>query len=90
MKTKTRTAKPWCLLHSTTLHETRRMIHAAAKSALPWRSAMDHLTDRYAAKISGIFECYDGITLQGTLPWFCHGDGMTGCLYAHDIRQIHL
>ena len=29
---------------------------------------MDLITDRYAEKISGIFECYDRTIIQGTLP----------------------
>lgn len=47
---------------------------------------MDLITDRYAEKIAGIFECYDRIIIQGTLPGLCHADGMTGYLYAQDIR----
>ncbi len=47
---------------------------------------MDLITDRYAEMIAGIFECYDRTIIQGTLPGICHADGMTGYLYAHDIR----
>jgi hypothetical protein len=62
------------------------MMLAAVNSSIPWRYAMDLITDRYAEKISGIFECYDRIIIQGTLPGLCHADGMTGYLYAHKIR----
>ena len=47
---------------------------------------MDLITDRYAEKIAGILECYDRIILQGTIPGICHADGMTGYLYANNIR----
>jgi hypothetical protein len=29
---------------------------------------MDLITDRYAEKISGIFQCYDRMVIRGTLP----------------------
>ena len=44
------------------------------------------ITERYAPHISGVLSCFDRIVIQGTLPGLCHADGMTGYLYAHEIR----
>ena len=44
------------------------------------------ITTRYAPQISGVLSCFDRIVIQGTLPGLCHADGMTGYLYAHEIR----
>ena len=35
---------------------------------------------------TGVLSCFDRIVIQGTLPGLCHTDGMTGYLYAHEIR----
>jgi hypothetical protein len=62
------------------------MMIPAVNISVPWRHAMDLITDRYAEKICSIFECYDRIVIQGTLPGLCHADGMTGYLYSKKIR----
>jgi hypothetical protein len=47
---------------------------------------MPTLTERYASHIRGILSCYDRVIIQGTLPGLCYAEGMTGFLYARNIR----
>ncbi len=47
---------------------------------------MELLTERHADEIAGVLSCYDRILIQGTLPTFCYAEGMTGYLFAHQIR----
>ena len=44
------------------------------------------LIERYSDKIRGVISCYDRIVIQGILPGFCFAEGMSGYLYAHQIR----
>ena len=44
------------------------------------------LTDKYADKIYGTLICYDRIIIQGYIPGWSHAEGMTGYLYANNIR----
>jgi hypothetical protein len=44
------------------------------------------LTDRYAKKITGILNCFDRITIQGTLRHLCYAEGMSSYLRSHNIR----
>lgn len=37
---------------------------------------MATLVERYAKQIRGVVSCYDRITISGTLPGVCYGDGM--------------
>jgi hypothetical protein len=47
---------------------------------------MSGLTDRYATRIAGVIECLDRMVITGTMPTACYADGMTGFLYAKQIR----
>jgi hypothetical protein len=44
------------------------------------------LTERRSEQIAGVLCCYDRILIQGTLPGLCYAEGMTGYLYAHQVR----
>lgn len=44
------------------------------------------LTERRSEQIAGVLSCYDRLLIQGTLPGLCYAEGMTGYLYAHQIR----
>jgi hypothetical protein len=44
------------------------------------------LTERYADKILGVLSCFDRVVIQGTLPTFCHAEGMAGFLRSNSIR----
>lgn len=48
--------------------------------------AKQHLTERYDEDLYGVLNCYDRIVVSGNLHPFCYAKGMTGYLYAHDIR----
>src|SRR5215470_477149 len=50
------------------------------------KRAMELLTERHADEIAGVLSCYDRILIQGTLPGLCYAEGMTGYLYAHQVR----
>ena len=47
---------------------------------------MELLTERYADKISGVLSCFDRVVIQGTLPTFCHAQGMAAFLSYKKIR----
>lgn len=47
---------------------------------------MEILSQRYAAKISGIISCYDRIVITGTLPVLSNASHLTSYLYQHNIR----
>jgi len=44
------------------------------------------LTEKYSERIAGVLNCYDRVIIIGTLPYFCHADGMTAYLNAHHIK----
>lgn len=44
------------------------------------------LPEKYGDQIYGVLNCYDRIVLTGTLPMFCHAQGMTSYLYSKHIR----
>lgn len=44
------------------------------------------LPEKYSDRVYGVLNCYDRIILTGTLPPFCHAEGMTSYLYGHNIR----
>ena len=44
------------------------------------------LTDKYADRIYGTLTCYDRMIIQGYIPGWSHAEGMTGYLYANNIR----
>ncbi|MBC8492216.1 MAG: MarR family transcriptional regulator [Chloroflexi bacterium] len=44
------------------------------------------LSDKYGAELHGILHCYDRIIISGNLHPLCYPKGMTGYLYAHNIR----
>jgi hypothetical protein len=44
------------------------------------------LTERRSEQVSGVLSCFDRILIQGTLPGLCYAEGMTGYLYAHQVR----
>ena len=47
------------------------------------------LTDRHAARISGVLSCFDRVIVQGTLPIFCYAEGMTStCMLAVSASSI--
>ena len=45
-----------------------------------------HLTERYDEDLYGVLKCYDRIVISGNLHPLCYAKGMTGYLYAHQIR----
>jgi hypothetical protein len=44
------------------------------------------LTDKYGEALDGMLHCYDRIILTGSIQSWSYAQGMTGYLYAHDIR----
>jgi hypothetical protein len=44
------------------------------------------LTERYRERLAGVLSWYDRIIVTGTLPGACYAKGMTGFLYARQIR----
>jgi hypothetical protein len=44
------------------------------------------LTERRSEQIAGVLGCYDRMLIQGTLPGLCYAEGMTGYLYAQQVR----
>lgn len=44
------------------------------------------IPERYKDQIVDVLSCYDRMVMQGTLTGWCHNDGMTGFLYAHQIK----
>jgi hypothetical protein len=44
------------------------------------------LTERRSEEVAGVLSCYDRLLIQGTLPGLCYAEGMTGYLYAHQVR----
>jgi hypothetical protein len=59
-------------------------------SLVEGRSVEDAMTralvDRYDDRIAGVLSCYDRVVIAGTLPRVCYAAGMTGFLYAHEMR----
>jgi hypothetical protein len=50
------------------------------------RMGLQLLTERRSSQIAGVLSCYDRMLIQGTLPGLCYAEGMTGYLYAHQVR----
>jgi hypothetical protein len=44
------------------------------------------LTERRSDQITAVLSCYDRILIQGILPGLCFAEGMTGYLYARQVR----
>jgi hypothetical protein len=44
------------------------------------------LTEKYAAELHGVLNCYDRLILTGHVHPWCYAKGMTHYLYQHDIR----
>lgn len=44
------------------------------------------LTEKHRDALDGVLHCYDRIVLTGSIHPWCYAQGMTGYLYAHDIR----
>jgi hypothetical protein len=44
------------------------------------------LTEKYADRMDGVLHCYDRVVLTGSIQPWSYAQGMTGYLYAHDIR----
>ncbi len=44
------------------------------------------LSERRSEQMAGVLSCYDRMLIQGTWPGLCYAEGMTGYLYAHQIR----
>jgi len=44
------------------------------------------LTERHKDQIAGVLSCYDRIIIQGTVPGWCYGSGMTDYFYKHQLR----
>ena len=47
---------------------------------------MELFLARHADKIAGVLSCWDRVILTGTIPGICFAQGMTGYLYAHNVR----
>jgi len=44
------------------------------------------LSSRYAAKLVGVLSCFDRIVITGTIPGWCHAEGMARYLFSQGIR----
>lgn len=44
------------------------------------------LSEKYSAELHGVLNCYDRIIITGNVHPLCYAKGMTGYLYAHNIR----
>jgi len=44
------------------------------------------LSEKYNEALYGVLNCYDRVILSGNLHPLCYAQGMTGYLYAHEIR----
>lgn len=44
------------------------------------------LSEKYAAEMVGVLNCYDRVIIRGNLQPLCYAQGMTKYLYEHDIR----
>ena len=44
------------------------------------------LTEKYKGVLDGVLHCYDRVVLTGSIQSWSYAQGMTGYLYAHDIR----
>ena len=44
------------------------------------------ITERYAADIAGVLNCYDRVVISGQLAPICYAKGMTKYLYVQGIR----
>ena len=47
---------------------------------------MASLVERYATKLVGVLSCFDRLVITGTLPTWCHSDGMAQYLTTQGIR----
>ena len=48
--------------------------------------ATELLTEKYSDALDGVLHCYDRVILTGSVQPWSYAQGMTGYLYAHDIR----
>jgi len=48
--------------------------------------ATELLTEKYKDALDGVLHCYDRVILTGSIQPWSYAQGMTGYLYAHDIR----
>src|SRR4030042_2394480 len=48
--------------------------------------ATELLTEKYKDTLDGVLHCYDRVILTGSMQPWSYAQGMTGYLYAHDIR----
>lgn len=46
------------------------------------------ITERYATELAGVVSCFDRVVMHGTLPIFCHAEGMSRYLSARGIRIV--
>jgi hypothetical protein len=44
------------------------------------------LSEKYREELYGVLHCYDRVIIKGHLQSLCYAKGMTGYLYAHQIR----
>ena len=47
-----------------------------------------HLLERYNNDLQGVLSCYGRVVITGTLPGVCYARGMTGHLYANQIKAF--
>src|SRR3990172_7806718 len=50
------------------------------------RMGTELLTEKYKSVLDGVLHCYDRVVLTGSIQSWSYAQGMTGYLYAHDIR----
>ncbi|MDH7475339.1 MAG: MarR family transcriptional regulator, partial [Anaerolineae bacterium] len=44
------------------------------------------LSEKYQADLHGVLNCYDRVIISGNVHPLCYAKGMTGYLYANNIR----
>lgn len=44
------------------------------------------LSEKYAAEMSGVLNCYDRVIIRGNLQPLCYAQGMTKYMYNHNLR----
>ena len=49
---------------------------------------MASLVERYVTKLVGVLACFDRIVITGTLPGWCHANGMASYLTQHGLRMF--
>src|ERR1039458_2855848 len=56
------------------------------QTLLCWVAKMSSLQDRYAKQIAGSLSCFDRIIVTGTIPGWCHAEGMSLHLTKQGMR----